>query len=267
MKTVSSLSRTGAFLVSFLFVFSLTWAQDLSLYQKRWLVQGADTLPYRVLLPEGFDSAKQYPVLFFLHGAGERGNDNEKQLTHGARLFLLPENRRSFPAIVIFPQCSRESYWSNVLRLHNEKGERKFEFIADGPATRSMELVQQLVTYVVKDFPVKKNQVYVGGLSMGGMGTYELVRRMPGLFAAAFAICGGAHPATAAKLKSVDWWLFHGAKDDVVPPEATQVMNTALKKTGANVKFTLYPNANHNSWDPAFAEKDLLPWLFSKKKK
>ena len=242
------------------------FAQDLSLYEKKWLVQGADTLPYRVLLPANFDSSKTYPVVFFLHGAGERGRDNEKQLVHGAKLFLREENRTNFPAIVIFPQCAATTYWSNVLRLHDAKGKRSFEFLEEGTPTASMQLLQQLVTHVLKTYPVKKEQVYIGGLSMGGMGTYELVRRMPKTFAAAFAICGGANPATAKAFKKIDWWIFHGAKDDVVPPQASQVMVDALKKAGANVKFTLYPNANHNSWDPAFAEKDLLPWLFSHKK-
>jgi predicted peptidase len=258
-------------IITFLFVSCQSSAQqptpDLSLYQKRLLVQAGDTLPYRVLMPQNFDSSKQYPVVFFLHGAGERGRDNEKQLTYGAKLFLQPENRKAFPAIVIFPQCSRESYWSNVLRLHDEKGARKFEFLPDGTPTRYMQLLQELVPFVLRTYPVKMNQVYVGGLSMGGMGTYEVVRRLPGTFAAAFAICGGAHPSTASKLKGVNWWLFHGGKDDVVPPQATEKIHEALKKAGANVTFTLYPNANHNSWDPAFAEKNLLPWLFSQKKR
>ena len=86
------------------------------------------------------------------------------------------------------------------------------------------------------------------------------------MFAAAFPICGGANTATAKKLRHPDWWIFHGLKDDVVPPELSQVMADALKQAGADVKLTLYPNANHNSWDSAFAEKDLLPWLFSRKK-
>lgn len=269
-KTVNQTSFL-IFAVAMLFVSCKSTAQepsqDLSHYQKRWLVQAGDTLPYRILLPENFDSSKQYPVVFFLHGAGERGQDNERQLANGAKLFLQPQNRQAFPAIVVFPQCSRESYWSNVLRVHTEKGARKFEFLPDGAPTRYMELLQQLVPFILRSYPVKRSQVYVGGLSMGGMGTYELVRRLPGTFAAAFAICGGAHPATAAKIKDVHWWLFHGAKDDVVPPGATQVIYDALKKAGANVKFTLYPDANHNSWDPAFAEKELLPWLFSKRKK
>lgn len=101
---------------------------------------------------------------------------------------------------------------------------------------------------------------------MGGMGTFELVRRMPGIFAAAFPICGGANPATAIQLKSTSWWIFHGAKDNVVPPFHSENMVNALKKAGASVKFTLYPEANHNSWDSAFAEPGLFDWLFSQKK-
>jgi predicted peptidase len=101
---------------------------------------------------------------------------------------------------------------------------------------------------------------------MGGMGTFEMVRRNPKLFAAAFPICGGANVATAPALKKTKWWVFHGGKDDVVPPKLSQDMVDAMKKEKATVKFTLYPNANHNSWTPAFAEPDLLYWLFAQKK-
>ena len=101
---------------------------------------------------------------------------------------------------------------------------------------------------------------------MGGMGTFELVRRKPKLFAAAFPICGGANTATAKKMARPDWWIFHGLKDNVVPPELSQSMADALKGAGADVKLTLYPEANHNSWDAAFGEPYLLPWLFSHKK-
>jgi predicted peptidase len=240
-------------------------AQDFSLYEKKWLVQGSDTLPYRILLPEKFDSAKSYPVIFFLHGAGERGNDNEKQLTHGAGLFLRSDVRKNFPAIVVFPQCSRNDYWSNVLRHHDSKGNRRFRFLANGGATQNMSLLQLLINLVMDDYRVKKEQVYIGGLSMGAMGTFELVRRMPGVFAAAFAICGGADPATASQLAKTKWWIFHGGKDDVVPPKFSEQMVAALKKVGAKPKFTFYPDANHNSWDAAFAENDLIPWLFAQK--
>jgi predicted peptidase len=116
------------------------------------------------------------------------------------------------------------------------------------------------------DFSVNKKQMYVMGLSMGGMGTIEIVRRNPKMFAAAIPICGGANAYTAKKINKTNWWIFHGAKDDVVNPAFSIQMATALKKEKANVKFTLYPNANHNSWDSAFAEPDLIPWLFSNKK-
>lgn len=101
---------------------------------------------------------------------------------------------------------------------------------------------------------------------MGGMGTFEIVRRNPKLFAAAIAICGGADPVTAPKLKAVPWWIFHGGKDNVVPIRHSKAMVEALKKENASVKFTVYPVAGHNSWDSAFAEPELLSWLFSQKK-
>jgi len=245
---------------------TLSLAQDLSLYEKQWFVKNNDTLPYRVLLPENYDASKKYPLIYFLHGAGERGNDNEAQLTHGAKLFLREDVRKNFPAIVVFPQCPRESYWSNVKIERDSSGKRVFLFAESGNATHAMELAQALLKDLMRKYPIDKKQVYVGGLSMGGMGTFEIVRRNPKLFAAAFPICGGANPATAAKLKHVSWWVFHGAKDDVVPQSCSDVMVEALKKVNASVKYTVYPEANHNSWDPAFAEPELLSWLFSNKK-
>ncbi len=241
-------------------------SQDLSLYEKKWVVQGGDTLPYRVLYPLDYDSTQKYPVIFFLHGAGERGRDNEKQLVHGAKLFLKDDIRNKYKAIIIFPQCTTTSYWSNVLRMHDTTGKRTFTFLPDGPPTTYMTLVTELVTFVLQTYPIKKDQVYIGGLSMGGMGTFELVRRMPGIFAAAFPICGGADPSNAVQMKNVSWWIFHGGKDDVVIPSHSENMVNALKKAGAKVKFTLYPNANHNSWDSAFAEPELMSWLFAQRK-
>ena len=242
-----------------------TAAQDLNLFQKKQFIIGNDTLPYRLLLPENYDASKKYPLVFFLHGAGERGNDNEKQLVHGAKLFLKEEVRRDYPAIVVFPQCPQNSFWSNVdFRIEN--GKRVFGFKAQGEPTIAMKLAQELLYSIMKDYPVNKRQVYAGGLSMGGMGTFEIVRRNPKLFAAAFPICGGGEPTTASVMKKTKWWVFHGGKDDVVPPELSEKMVDALKAAKAAVKFTLYPDANHNSWDPAFAEPELLSWLFKQKK-
>lgn len=241
-------------------------AQDSSLYKKEIFVSGNDTLPYRILLPLNYDASKKYPLILFLHGAGERGNDNEKQLVHGSSLFLQDSTREKYPAIVLFPQCPEKSFWSNVHRFDDRKGEERHVFQTGGEPTIAMVLLQQLLKKITAEYPVEKKQVYVGGLSMGGMGTFEIVWRNPRLFAAAFPICGGASATYAKRLKTVHWWIFHGAKDDIVVPQFSQRIATALKAVHADVKFTLYPEANHNSWDAAFAEPGLLQWLFSFKK-
>lgn len=241
-------------------------AQDLDLYKSEKFVRGTDTLLYRILMPEDFDPAKTYPVMLFLHGAGERGSDNQAQLTHGGKLFLQPDVRANHQVIVIFPQCPADSYWSNV-NSTTVNGKRNFEFEKGGKPTIAMEMLMGLMEEV-KDRPyTDKERFYVGGLSMGGMGTFEILRRMRGDFAAAFAICGGDNPKNVNKYKRVPLWIFHGAKDDVVAPENSQIVVDALKDKGADVRFTLYPEANHNSWDNAFAEPELLNWLFSHRKK
>ncbi|RXK58318.1 phospholipase [Lacibacter luteus] len=255
--------------IGLLFVFfAKAQTQDLSLYQKQWFIQYGDTLPYRILLPENYDATKTYPLVLFLHGRGESGNDNEKQLMHGAKLFLQDSIRKKYPAIVVFPQCSATSYWSNVQAVTSDSktGKRSFYFVPDGEPTTQLRLVMSLLDNLQVRYRIQKKQVYVMGLSMGGMGTFELVRRKPNLFAAAVPICGGANPATAAQLVKTKWWVFHGGKDDVVLPAFSQKMVEALKQQKASVKFTFYPDANHNSWDAAFAEPQLLQWLFQQRK-
>ena len=245
---------------------TLLKAQNTNLYEKHWYVQNGDSLPYRLLLPENYNANKKYPLIFFMHGSGERGNDNEKQLQHGAALFLKNEVRKNYPAIIVFPQCPQNSYWSNVNFKTDSIGNRIFIFKADATPTIAMKMAEGLLHKIIKQYPVQKKQVYIGGLSMGGMGTFEMVYRNPKLFAAAIPICGGGDPVTAKKIRKIKWWVFHGAKDDVVPPYNSEVMVNALQKAKASVKFTLYPEANHNSWDAAFAQPELLSWLFAQKR-
>ncbi|POY35196.1 phospholipase [Solitalea longa] len=245
-------------------VFNHVAAQDLSLYQKQTFIKNNDTLNYRILFPENYDPEKKYPLVLFMHGAGERGNDNEKQLVHGSKLFLNDSIRKQYPAIVIFPQCPENSFWANV-KFDFSDGKREFHFQSDGEPTRPLALVQGLV----KDFTAKKKvdtkRIYVMGLSMGGMATFELLWRNPKTFAAAIPICGGANAETAKKYaKKTAIWIFHGAKDPVVPADFSRTMYKSLQDYGANVKYTEYPEVEHNSWDNAFVEPDLLSWLFSK---
>lgn len=252
-------------MLALLFIIVQCHAQDLpsSAFLKKQLIYKGDTLPYRVLLPENYDPHKSYPLFLFLHGAGERGSDNEKQLVHIAPLFLKDSIRKNYQAIIVFPQCSIDSYWSNMKPGYDSIAKaRTFDFISDGKPTTAMAMVLRLLDRLDKDYRIDKTRKYVGGLSMGGMGTFELVRRKPKTFAAAIAICGGANPTTAPQLTHTAWQIFHGLKDNVVNPAFSIRMADALEAAGADVKLTLYPEANHNSWDPAFQEKDLLPWLF-----
>lgn len=243
-----------------------SYSQDLSAYEKHKLRLEEQFMPFRLLLPENYDANKKYPLIFFLHGYGERGDDNEKQLIHGSKLFLDKELRKKFPAIVVIPQCPMDSYWSNSM-VHIKPDESySFYFQTGGEPTKAMERAQAILDMIIHTYPVDKSRLYIGGLSMGGMGTFEMVRRNPGLFAAAFPICGGANPETAKNMTDTNWWIFHGEKDRVVPTELSETMARALKEAGADVKLTIYPDVHHNSWDPAFAEEDLLPWLFSNKK-
>jgi predicted peptidase len=119
-------------------------AQDKSLYKKEIFVANSDTLPYRILLPLNYDASKKYPLILMLHGAGERGNDNESQLVHGAGLFLRDSIREKYPAIVVFPQCPANSYWSNMDPKMDKYGKKEFLFKADGKPTIAMDLAQQL---------------------------------------------------------------------------------------------------------------------------
>lgn len=257
-------------IVLFLFFLSFSSnvkAQSNNPYSYELYVHNGDTLKYRMLMPKDFSEHKQYPVVLFLHGAGERGDDNEKQLVHGSKLFLNPMNRGAFPAIVIFPQCPKESYWSNA-KVDRSTKPISLEYPLNNSPTKPLDLVIQLMEdYLSKPY-TDKNKAYVGGLSMGGMGTFEILYRRPNMFAAAFAICGGGNPEAAKEYATkTELWVFHGAKDDVVNPQLSVDMVSAYLKYGGKPNFTLYADDNHNSWDSAFAEPELLPWLFSKSKK
>lgn len=238
----------------------------LDAYERKVFVERGDSLPYRILYPKNFSPDKEYPLVLVLHGAGERGDNNQSQLVYGAERFVREQEQ--FPAIVVFPQCPKDSYWANVDIVKDEKGKRTFNFLEGGEPTTAMRSLMGLLKDLRKQKYVDKDRVYLGGLSMGGMGTFELLRRKPRVFAAAFPICGGGAPATAKRYaRKVDSiWVFHGEVDGVVPVQHSERMAEALREAGADVKLTIYPGVNHNSWDYAFKEPELLQWLFSQKK-
>ena len=221
-------------------------------------------LNYRVLYPSDFDDTQTYPLLLFLHGMGERGSDNETQLTHGAR--LLEDSISRYPAIVLFPQCPETDYWANLSRPDRGGASRKFTFHTDDAPNPSMAAVISLIDeYLDRDY-IDDSRFYVSGLSMGGMGVWELLWRIPEKIAGAAPICGGGPPKKGKEMTEVPIWIFHGAKDNVVNPSMSLRMLESVQSAGGKARLTMYPEVQHNAWDYTFQEPDFLFWLFSKRK-
>jgi predicted peptidase len=221
-------------------------------------------LNYRILYPEGYNKNKKYPLILFLHGAGERGSDNESQLEHGADVFAFGLNEH--PAIVIAPQCPKEDYWASA-KFSRYKYPLDLDFNYSYPETNAFHASIELVKSFIKDKKADKKRVYVTGLSMGGMGTFEAVGRYPELFAAAMPICGGADLNTyGQKQAKVPFYIFHGDADSVVPVKHSREAFKKLSDLGAKVSYKEYPEVNHNSWDFALKETLYPIWFFQFKK-
>ncbi|NLF09364.1 MAG: prolyl oligopeptidase family serine peptidase [Pirellulaceae bacterium] len=214
-------------------------------------------LPYRLMKPERVESDKRYPLVLFLHGAGERGNDNDRQLVHCAAEFAKDENRRKYPCFFVAPQCPAGKSWA-------ELDWKQMKLITRDEPTEPLRLALDLVDKLAAELPVDPRRIYVTGLSMGGFGTWDAAARRPGFFAAAVPICGGGDLDRAAKLKDMPIWAFHGDADPVVPLAQTTTMIEAIRKAGGEPKMTVYPGVGHNSWADAYADPELSAWLFSK---
>lgn len=218
---------------------------------------------YRVLFPNHYDRNKSYPLVVFLHGSGECGNDNEKQLKHGSAQFLDSLNRKKFPSIVIFPQCPANSSWVSLI----DKADNKFEIVYTHNPTKPTELVKSLIELYKKEEAVDSKRIYVAGLSLGGMGTYDLICRYPTLFAAAIPICGGVNLVRLKKVRKMPIRIYHGGNDDVVSADFARSAYAELKAKGSKtVEYIEFPGVGHNSWFTAFAQPDFLSWLFSQSK-
>ena len=233
-------------------------------YQKEAFVSSrGDTLLYRLLRPAAVKAGEKYPLVLFLHGAGERGNDNEKQLGHGGQMWLNPVNREKYPSFVLVPQCPESGYWAYTERPESFV---PAEMPLDNPISPVFRTLKDLLDTYLAMPQVDKNRVYIIGLSMGGMGTYDMVVRFPEIFAAAIPICGTVNPARLKAAKDVKFRIFHGDADNVVTTEGSREAYKALKAAGAEVEYIEFPGCSHGSWNPAFNEPDFMSWLFSQKK-
>jgi predicted peptidase len=217
------------------------------------------TLPYRLLVPDGYDAKAEarYPLVLFLHGAGERGTDNNAQLKWGGRE-LATKLQAAGKCFAIAPQCPPGKQWVNTPWA---KGTYSLDQV---PESEELKMAIEAVDDATAEFKVDKKRIYVMGISMGGFGTWDAIARRPDLFAAAVPICGAGDPAAADKIKPVAVWAFHGGADTVVPTQGSRDMVAALTKAGAaepKLKYTEFPSVGHNSWTPAWATKGLFEWL------
>ena len=226
-------------------------AQPVDDFQDRSYSDGTNSIPYRLFVPTDYDPEQSYPLVLFLHGAGERGSDNRLQLTGQTAplVFVRPENQAQWPCFMMAPQCPLNNSWSNIG--------------GDQP-TIPMFVTLEAIGALMDEFNIDPSHLYITGLSMGGFGTWDMITRYPGLFAAAVPIASGCDPSLAYLCVDMPIWCFHGAADTIVPVEYDRRMIAAIIDAGGSPMYTEYPDAGHvQSWNLAYAEPDLLPWIFS----
>jgi predicted peptidase len=216
-------------------------------------------LKYRLLKPLGYEFGKKYPLMVFLHGAGERGDDNLITLKHGAKDFADEALRKKYPAYILIPQCPANAKWSEV------DWSKESSKLPEN-ASQSMQSLKELIEEMIESAGVDSERVLLTGLSMGGYGTWDAIARYPGFFAAAAPICGGGDPSTVERFAGTPIWCFHGALDPVVKVIRSQEMVEALRKAGAKVLYTEYPKANHDSWTETYANPEFYAWIFAQRK-
>ena len=196
-------------------------------------------LDYLLFLPKGYETSTQtWPLMLFLHGSGESGTNLNKVKAHGPPKIV--ESKPDFPFILVSPQSPGHGWNSGTLNL--------------------------LLDDVVRKYRVDKSRIYLTGLSMGGSGTWALAAAHPERFAAVVPLCGRGNTTNATKLARLPIWVFHGAKDPTVPVENSREMVAALKAAGGNVKYTEYPEAQHDCWTQTYANPELYTWLLSQKR-
>ncbi|MBP7460415.1 MAG: prolyl oligopeptidase family serine peptidase [Candidatus Delongbacteria bacterium] len=200
-------------------------------------------LAYWLFLPNDYHpkSKTGYPMILFLHGAGERGDDLEKVKIHGIPKVAMADS--TFPFIVLAPQCPENGWW-----------------------TEYSDELNGLIEAVIEHYAVDTNRIYITGLSMGGFGTWDMAIRYPHRFAAIAPICGGSLPILAHRIQHLPVWAFHGVKDPVVPVAFSEEMIKKLQSLNAPVKLTLYPDAGHDSWTETYNNPELYQWFLSQKK-
>lgn len=256
MKSLRSSSSALLTVLIFLGSINNSFSQSSVFSFEKYINDSGDTLNYRQLTSD-YNPSKKYPLVIFLHGSGERGDDNESQLKWGVKNFASDQNMKMHAPIVIAPQCPKNMRWENIsyedMRLQSSP-------------TKPMKLIIELINQAIIKLPVDTNRIYITGLSMGGFGVFDAISRYPNLFAAAVPICGGGDISKAQSISHIPIWIFHGAQDTVVSPVLSQNMVEALSKAGAQPGFTQYPDVGHFSFIATYSDPMMMEWLFKQRK-
>ncbi len=233
--------------------------QQVLPYTKAVYIANNDTLPYRLLYPLRYDKHKKYPIVLFLHGAGQRGTDNEAQLTGVPKGLTDSAGREKYPCFILVPQCAKKDVWVKFPHFPTS-------LEPTAQPTPSAGAALALLDQLIKQLPIDGKRVYITGYSMGGEGTFDFLTRRPDLFAAAIPICSVSDTAKAKLIYKIPIWAFHGDQDDVNNVIYSRIMINALKAQGGNPVYTEYPRVKHNSQGKAYSEPGLFDWLFAQKR-
>lgn len=240
---------------------TLSAADNRDRFEARTYTDSAgEKLNYRLLKPKDYDPNRKYPLVLFLHGAGERGDNNQAQLVHGMNDFASDEIMSKYPAFVLAPQCPNNAKWVEV-----DWSAKKHT--APEKPSRALRLTLETIEKLQKEFSIDNKRLYVTGLSMGGYGTWDAAERMPDFWAAAAPICGGGDVENGKKLAKLPIWAFHGDKDGAVKVERTRDMIAAIKEAGGEPKYTEYPGVGHDSWSATYRNPEFYAWLFAQARK
>ena len=219
-----------------------------------------ERMPYRLFVPQGYDTSRPYPLVIFLHGSSGSGDDNRKQLAASGtaiNLFTRPESQAEFPSFVLIPQANpRNGGWVRQWdAVPLQKGQQK----------EPLAVVMEIIDHLRWEFAIDPSRLYLAGQSMGGFGAWIALTRYSDTFAAAIPVAGGGNPAGVGGNKT-PVWAFHGSADRVVPARRSRAMFEAFRRAGANPRYTEYKGVRHESWKRAFEEPDLLRWMFSQQR-
>lgn len=231
-------------------------------FSKETFVCGDMVQPYRFHKPENYTEGKEYPLVLFLHAAGERGDDNEAQLAIGLGPALSDPESPLHECFIVCPQCPVDKQWVDTPW---DKGSYSTD---DIPETVYLATAHKLREKITEEYPINKKKIFAMGISMGSYGTWDSLVRHSDVFAGGFACCGAGDPSKADRLKDMKIFAYHGSLDGVVPPQGSRDMYAAVKAAGGeNISFKEYPELYHSSWDAAYSEFADIKELFTAEKK